>query len=172
MGGAQGGRVEAEALAGVGQEVLDHNVRAGRQPLSNAHAVRVLEVDRNGAFVAVHLQEVGALARDERRPPLTAAVAAAGPLDLDHVGAQVGQHHRAVRPGQDLGQVKHPDVGEGEVGHRRWVGQPVAAAGSFASSASAHSRCLSALTLTLAAATVPSRSITKPERIRPSNVLP
>jgi len=77
----------------------------------------MLQVDRDRALVAVDLQEVGALTGDEWRAPVAAAVAASRPLDLDHVRAEVGEHHGAERPGQDLGQVEHPDVGEGQVGH-------------------------------------------------------
>ena len=44
-------------------------------------------------------------------------VAAAGPLDLDHVGAEVGQVAGAARPGHHRGQVDHPQAVEG--GHRR-----------------------------------------------------
>src|SRR5439155_19638895 len=37
-------------------------------------------------------------------------VAAAGGLDLDGVGAEVGQHHRAVRPGDDAREVEDTDA--------------------------------------------------------------
>ena len=39
-------------------------------------------------------------------------------LNFNNGCTHVAQHHRAVRPGQDLGQVEHADVGEGQVGRR------------------------------------------------------
>ena len=33
-------------------------------------------------------------------------------LDLEDVGSEVGQHHRAVRPGEQLAEVEDADPGE------------------------------------------------------------
>ena len=50
--------------------------------------------------------------RVERRAPAARLVAGAGPLDLDHVGAEVGQHHRRERAGQDPREVEDPQRAE------------------------------------------------------------
>ena len=39
-------------------------------------------------------------------------VVAGGALDLDDVGAEVGEHHRRVRAGEHPGEVGHPDAGQ------------------------------------------------------------
>jgi len=44
-------------------------------------------------------------------------VAFAGLLYLDHVGPQVAEKHRAVRPGQSMRQVEHPQTEQ-----RLWAG--------------------------------------------------
>ena len=106
--------VESVALGGAGEEILDHHVGGVGQTACNGNPVRLLEVDRDRPFGAVDLQVVDALVAGERRAPLAAAVAAAGSLDLDHVGTQVAQHHRAVRPRQDLAQVEYADPVERE----------------------------------------------------------
>src|SRR5438309_1135148 len=53
----------------------------------------------------------------------TARHVALGWLDLDHVGAEVGQQHRAEGPGERLGQVEDAQVGERSRGHRvpQWL---------------------------------------------------
>ena len=48
-------------------------------------------------------------------------IARAGLLDLDHVGAQVAQHHGRERAGEHLRQVEHAESGEGEGIAHRWI---------------------------------------------------
>src|SRR5262249_8862294 len=60
----------------------------------------------------VHGEEVGALSLDERRPPAPGIVALPGLLDLHDVGPRVRQGLRAVRPGQDPGEVDDAHAGE------------------------------------------------------------
>jgi hypothetical protein len=50
---------------------------------------------------------------DEGRTPFARVVALAGPLDLDDVGAQVAEHLRGGRTGEDAGQVENFDAGQG-----------------------------------------------------------
>src|SRR5699024_13968 len=49
---------------------------------------------------------------DERWTPPAAVVAAFRPLDLDDAGAEVGQHHGRMGPGQRPGEVDDDDVGK------------------------------------------------------------
>jgi preprotein translocase subunit SecG len=53
-------------------------------------------------------------------------IAAPGRLDLDHLGAEVGQELGAERPRDDAGQIDHPDPG------KRHLAQPAAVATSSA----------------------------------------
>ena len=54
---------------------------------------------------AVHIRDVLQLAARD--------VADAGPLDLDHVGAEPGEELRAGRPGLHMGEVEDADAFEG-----------------------------------------------------------
>jgi hypothetical protein len=65
---------------------------------------RELEVEHDRALVAVLRVEVerGLAVGAERRAPDAGIVAAVGLLDLDHVGAHVGQDHPGQRTGQRL----------------------------------------------------------------------
>ncbi|MCY1546341.1 hypothetical protein D9M68_823330 [compost metagenome] len=76
----------------------------------------MLQVQGDGALVAVE-HEIG------RRDPidlgiavLARIVAAVELLDLDDVGAQVGQHHAAGRAGHDLRKFDHAHAGQGAGG--------------------------------------------------------
>ena len=69
---------------------------------------------RNSAEAALRR---GAL--DARRRPAD-VVAAAGVLDLQHVGAVVGQQQRAEAAGQQAAEVEHADAGERERVMRQW----------------------------------------------------
>ena len=81
---------------------------AARPVITPREVVRILEVQGNGALVAIPDHERRALAADERRHP-PRAVAAVGPLDLDDVGAVHAKQHRAVGPGEMTGQIDDPE---------------------------------------------------------------
>src|SRR5205085_11976648 len=99
-------------------EVLDPHVRAWRQLLDDARAVRGLEVRLDRALAAVGRVEIGGaemlavLAFDERRAPGAGVVAGAAALDLDHVGAEVGEHLAGPWPRQDAGELEHAQTGQ------------------------------------------------------------
>src|SRR5262249_21957586 len=87
----------------------------------------------------------GAVAQ-ERRTPGACVVAGAGALDLDHVGAQVGEVLRAPRPGEDTREVEDAQAAErtvlrarsglGRGGHENvlagWAGELTAPLNSIA----------------------------------------
>ena len=79
--------------------------------LGERGVVRVLEVEGDRALVAVDAQVVGRDAVADRRLP-GAGVVAARALDLDHLGAEVGQQHRGVGAGQDPGEVGDQQPGQ------------------------------------------------------------
>jgi hypothetical protein len=99
---------QAELLGHAGQEVLDDHVRPPRQLEGQPRALGLLQIHRDPALVAVHR-------RERRAHPAVAAqraqvVAAAGPLQLDDVGAQVAQQGRAIGAGDDAGEVEDADA--------------------------------------------------------------
>ena len=48
----------------------------------------------------------------ERRPPVARVVAGAGPLDLDHVGAEIGERLSSPRTRQNARKLKNADASE------------------------------------------------------------
>ena len=81
-------------------EVLDHHVRPGGEPADDGNALGSLEVDGERTLVAVDRQVVGALAAGIGRTPLPRIIPLTRRFHLDHFGAVIGKHHRAVRPCQ------------------------------------------------------------------------
>jgi hypothetical protein len=105
--------VQAEPGQRAGLEVLHHHVGAERQLARQRGAVGVLQVDADALLVAVeHREEAGAGAQQPARG------LAADRLDLDHLGAQVGQHHAAGRAHHHVGELHHPQPGQ-RLGHGR-----------------------------------------------------
>src|SRR5258708_39382933 len=77
-----------------GGEILDDDVAAVGEAMDEAEPVRVLDVDRDAALVAVEIaEEPGG---EPRQPPRRVAVG--GGLDLDDVGAEIGKHQPRARP--------------------------------------------------------------------------
>ena len=97
--------------------VLDQHVRPREEPTKHLATGVGLQVEPDRALVPVDREEVGGrpravgLVADPRRPPAPRRVAV-GRLDLDHVRAEVGEQHRAVRAGQDRGAVGDADPRE------------------------------------------------------------
>ena len=111
------GEVVARHVADL--EILDEHVAARDQQLGDLLAFGLRDVERDRPLVAVDGEVVGAFAGvlavaalDERRAPFARVVALAGPLDLDDVGAQIAEHLRGGRAGQDAGQVENADAGQ------------------------------------------------------------
>lgn len=105
--------VQAEPAHHAGPEVLDDDVRPRDEIARDGAPVGAGEVQREGPLVAVGHRGRVALAVDEGRDA-PGFVAGAGPLDLDDVGAVVGEDHRAVRPGQEAGEVDDGHPGQGQ----------------------------------------------------------
>ena len=81
---------EAEALHDAGPEALDQARRRSRSaaaPISRPSRLQVGATDRRPRFIAFHGRG--------------RAAAAAGAVDPDDVGTEVGQQHRAERAGAD-----------------------------------------------------------------------
>ena len=109
--------VEAEFLQAADLEVLDQDVRLRRELAHDALAVLALEVAFDRALAAIGRMEIGGaemavLALDEGRPPGARVVAGLRALDLDDVGAEIGQHLACPRPGQNAGQFQHANTSQ------------------------------------------------------------
>ena len=107
---------EAEVLDRARREALDHDVGAGGEVEDPLAPLGARVVDGGGAFRRVEEAEEDAvlagIGRTSRRAPAPQWIAGARALDLQHVGARVGEQLGAVRSG-DLGrQVEDPDAGE------------------------------------------------------------
>ena len=89
-----------------GPEVLDEHVGVVGEAQHQLEAGRVLEVDDDRALVAVGQLPPQPLAVALVAPRHVAQAVAAGALDLDHVGAEVGEVAGAVGPGDDRRQVE------------------------------------------------------------------
>ena len=98
--------VEGEPGQRAGLVVLDEDVGPVGERPRDPEVGLVAEIERDRALVAVDRLEVGRLpVRREGRPPRTGVVARSWPLDLDDGGAEVGEEHRRVGPGEDPGEV-------------------------------------------------------------------
>src|SRR3546814_7910793 len=84
--------------------ILDHHIGTGQQVAQFGLALPGRDIDRNAALAAVaamiigRAQRLAPLARDEGRAPLARVVPPARPLDLHHLGAEVGEQLPAPRP--------------------------------------------------------------------------
>ena len=67
------------------------------------------DIQRDRHLVAVHADEIRALlgSGHERRSEAAGIVTGSGPLDLDHVGAQITQHLRAGGSRENTGKVEY-----------------------------------------------------------------
>ncbi len=100
---------QAQALGHAGAPALDQHIGAVDQAQRGIAAGRLLDIQRHRAAAAAgHV---------ERRGHGHAQAAGLGAVDADHVGAQIGQQHRAHRAGTDAGQFDHAQSGQGSVGH-------------------------------------------------------
>ena len=99
---------EAEALHDAGPERLDDDVGGAEQPIEDVFAVGRLQVDGERTPAAV--PHAVAVVRAER--------VAAGRLDLDDVGALLGEQQHAERAGDSPREIEDADTVEC-TGHAR-----------------------------------------------------
>lgn len=96
-------------------EVLDHGVGVADQRLQRPRAALSLEIEDDAVLVAPDALEIPRklpFAGGLRPSGRGAAHVAFGALDLDDLCTLIGEHHRAIGPGQHLRQVDDPDVGQ------------------------------------------------------------
>jgi hypothetical protein len=100
--------VEAHRAHDAGAEVLEHDVGFLHERREDFLAQRVPQIDAHALLAAVVDGEVDALAADHRR--MLAGLLVADRLDLDDLGAQVGQQHPAAGTRLKAGQLEDPDA--------------------------------------------------------------
>ena len=102
---------EAEPLGDALAEVLHEDVALGGELVHDLARLRLLQIERDTLLVAIVRLEVEvASARCEVSPPAIAMMRASGValvalLDLDDLGAQVGEHrgrHRSLLPDRPI----------------------------------------------------------------------
>jgi hypothetical protein len=102
-------RIIGDEDVGVGDEAMEHRPR-----------VRLGEVERDALLVAA-LEQPGVVVRSGRVAgnfgQRAIGIAAAGRLDLDHVGAEIGQHRRGRRRGNEARAVDDLEAGEDSLLH-------------------------------------------------------
>jgi hypothetical protein len=103
---------EAHAVERAGAEVLDQHVGFADQLLQHHLALGLLGVQRQRALVAVEHGEVECVDVRDVAQLRARDVAGARALDLDHVGAEPGQHLCAGGTGLDMGEVDDLDAVE------------------------------------------------------------
>ena len=93
-------------------EILDQDVGALQQLHQHGAPAFGGEVEPDRTLVAVDADEIGRVFAVERRSPV-AHLVAGGRLDLDHVGAVIGENLRAI------GSAEHPrEIDHAQSGHR------------------------------------------------------
>ncbi len=111
-------RIEAQskAIHHAGPEVLDDDRRAVHEPPKHLLAAHVLEVQGDRALAGILGEE-----RNAHELPIECRICAElarkitrlRDFDLDDVGAEVRELMTAERSGENVGEVKHTDSGEG-----------------------------------------------------------
>ncbi len=94
--------VDAEPLLHVGPEILDHDVGLLDHALEGGEAFGRLQIERHAALVAMQVLKVAALARPAHR-----LFDAGRRLDLDDIGAPVGELAHAGRARAHAGEIEH-----------------------------------------------------------------
>src|SRR5882757_1743781 len=109
--------IEAGAGERFGPHVADEDIGAGDQPKQGGVPVRLLEIEDDRALVAVEVDELARHAGMAAAFGHGAQEIAAGRLNLDDVGAVVGERSRADRPDDDRRQVDDADARERTAAH-------------------------------------------------------
>ncbi len=103
----QRGIVQPELLHQPGAEVLQHHVALAGQLAGGGAALIGGDVEHHAFLVAVEGPE-----QADARSGQAARLVAAGRLDLDDLGAEVGQDHAARGPHDQMGEFEHADAGK------------------------------------------------------------
>lgn len=100
---------QAHLVERTGSKIFGQNVGVGQQVFQNGDALGRTQVQLDRALVAIEPSEIPRQPIDDMA--LLAHGVAARRFDLDDVGAQIAQDHRAERTGQDPRKVYDPHAG-------------------------------------------------------------
>ncbi len=100
--------IDAEAVFYLGAEILDDDVSLLRQLKKDCLAFLGLQVERQAALVAVQVLEIKPVA--PRAGDIASGLARL--LDLDHIGAPIGELADRSRPGPGMTQIENGVAGE------------------------------------------------------------
>ena len=92
-------------------EIGDERVGARDDPMEIGAAGGGGEIERDALLAAVEAREIGVVRPDAMRADVARDVAF-GRLDLDHLGAEIGEHQAAIRPGQHVADLDDANAGE------------------------------------------------------------
>ena len=98
---------KSPAVERSGEKIFDEDIGFVREADNEVAAFVRFEIRHEAAFVAVAAEVVGAFSGGEGGPPLAGVITGSGAFDFDDVGAEVSQLHRAIRTGEDSGEVEN-----------------------------------------------------------------
>jgi hypothetical protein len=98
---------EPHAVESARSEILHEHVAVLDQPLEHSLALRALGIESHRPLVVIQHGEVQAVGPGNVAQLLARDVAAAGLLDLDHVGAEPGQQLCASRSGLHVREIEN-----------------------------------------------------------------
>jgi hypothetical protein len=114
MRGTHARRVEAEILHDARPHVLHQHVALPDVSLEPFDCCGVAQIEREAALVIIHaVERVGSIGR-EQRAPVARVIASFRPLELDYVGAQIGEDASRERAREILADLDHFDAGQGQ----------------------------------------------------------
>jgi hypothetical protein len=103
---AQGLVADAPFVERAGFEILDQDVGSLEHPHQHGASALRGEVEPDRALVAVDADKIGRVLAVEGRSPVAHLVARRG-LDLDHIGAVVGENLRAIGSAENARKIDH-----------------------------------------------------------------
>ena len=96
-------------------EILDQDIGRLEQLHQHRAAAGGCEIEADRALVAVDADEIGRILLMEGRAPIASFIAR-GRLDLDHIGAVVGEDLRAIGTAKHARKIDHSQSGHGTGG--------------------------------------------------------
>src|SRR5262249_13243356 len=103
---------QAHAVERAGREILHQHVAVLDQPIEDFLTLGMLGVDGDRTLAAVEHGEIEAVGAFDVAQLAAGDVAHTGPLDLDHVGAHIGEQLRAGRARLHMGEIEDANAVE------------------------------------------------------------
>ena len=108
---AQRGGADTEPIERAGPIVLDEHIRALGESGENGGATGIAQIEREAALAVIH-RIMGSELTARALLALAQIVPAAGPLDLQHIGAHLREQQAAVGAGHHVRHVEDHDAGQ------------------------------------------------------------